>query len=253
VATREKEGRYIDLEDFFQRAPMASDDRRRLALVGALDSLASELNRPQILWLIGQNTGDALSAGRRNGNAASGSLFPALESNQIRRVATVESPSRRSPPALPPYSRRRRFAAEYSALGFIPGHHPLALYEEEIRESAQAFVQRGRPRLVAAGNLSEHVGKMVVILAWPVTAKIVETKHGDAMMFQSFEYRRAICEATVFPDEFRKYHRHLTTRQPLWVTGRVEEEFGVAMLRVMRIEPMLGGDVTEEEEELTRP
>ncbi|MDR1613735.1 MAG: hypothetical protein LBT97_13275 [Planctomycetota bacterium] len=62
------------------------------------------------------------------------------------------------------------------------------------------------------------------------------------MMFQSFEDHRAICEATIFPVEFRKCHRHLATRQPLWVTGRVEEEFGVAILRVMRVKPALGGD-----------
>jgi DNA polymerase III alpha subunit len=80
---------------------------------------------------------------------------------------------------------------------------------------------------------------VVTIPAWPVTAKIVETKDGNAMMFQSFEDAGAICEAVIFPDAFQCYHRLLAVRQPLWVTGRVEEEFAVPTLQVMGVERII--------------
>ncbi len=248
VGNREAGGRYRGLEDFLRRLRLPQDDLRRLALVGGLDSLAPGLNRPQILWRVGQaswENGDPLQ--RRPGPAAgAGSLFARSEPGRDRAANAFASPepAPRGPavPDLPPYSREQRLAAEYAALGFIPGQHPLALFADAIRAGAERRLRRAHPVPTSAGRIREHVGKLVTILAWPVTAKIVETKGGDAMMFQSFEDAGAICEAVVFPEAFRRFHPLLSVRQPLWVTGRVEEEFGVATLRVMRVDRILDAE-----------
>lgn len=237
VDERERGGRYTGLEDFFLRVRIHADDLRRLALVGGLDSLAPDLNRPQILWCTARGAEAGAMEPAAVGISANGSLFaqrptrPALP--HVEMLAPL--PEYLRPPPLSDYTKRQRLEAEYDTLGFLPGFHPMALYEDEIRESARVFRGRTNPIPTRAGRIHRHVGRLVTILAWPVTAKLVETKHGDAMMFQSFEDDEALCEAVVFPEEFRRYHRLLGTVQPLWVTGKVLEEFGVASLQVLAV------------------
>ena len=274
---------YLSLEDFQTRTRLHADDARRLALVGALDALAPEFNRPQILWRMGQlahvdGTGAGYAGGapqRRVGTtrpvtrralaapveavAADGGLF-ALRSGVVGeaqackdrlpvkaetfwpetsiRTAQVipPTPPVPPPPRLPAYTVRERQEAEYSALEFLLGGHPLSLYEDRIREGMTARRTRKVPAFIPAANMGDHVGKVVTVLGWPVTAKIVETKHGDAMIFQSFEDHDALCEAVLFPKEFQRFHRLLSVAQPLWVTGRVMSEFGVPTLTVLLIE-----------------
>jgi DNA polymerase-3 subunit alpha/error-prone DNA polymerase len=138
VATREKGGRYIDLEDFLQRVSTASDDRRRLALVGALDDLAPELNRPQILWRAGQNAGDEMRVDQRSKNAVSGSLFSLTAPNSIResrlshRLHAVRrrscrpirdaSASRRNTPPLDSFPAAIRWRCMKGKSGKAPGY-----------------------------------------------------------------------------------------------------------------------------------
>jgi len=276
---------YLSLEDFQARTRLHADDTRRLALVGALDALAPGLNRPQILWRMGQLAQEAgagmgyIEAAPRQravparpttrrtlpapmeAVAADGGLFavrpiavvdvplPVCErllpakvgalcpatSARTAQVMASESPAP-PPPRLPAYTVRERQEAEYAALGFLLGGHPLSLYEDRIQEGIAARRRRKVPVFIPAARMGDHVGKMVTLLGWPVTAKIVETKHGDAMIFQSFEDYDALFETVLFPKEFQRYYRLLSVAQPLWVTGRVEEEFGVATLTVLAIE-----------------
>ena len=114
----------------------------------------------------------------------------------------------------------------------------MSLYEERIRERMAVRRRRAIPVFISASQLSKHIGKLVTLLGWPVTTKIVETKHGDAMIFQSFEDHDALCEAVLFPKEFQRYHRLLAVAQSLWVTGRVEAEFGVPSLQVVGIQAL---------------
>ncbi|MCC8180620.1 MAG: DNA polymerase III subunit alpha, partial [Planctomycetes bacterium] len=228
VGERERCGRYRDLDDFFARNRLPVDDLRRLALVGGLDSLAPQLNRPQLVWCVGQ----ARQPDRKGAAAPAPSLFDRLadieKRDAIAAVGTAEHV-----PDLPPYTNQQRWETEYTALSFIPGRHPMIMFADEIRESVKTLPRN--TRLVKAGDLSNHVDKNVTILAWPVSAKIVETKHGDAMMFQSFEDQDSLCETVIFPQAFKRYHHLMSALQPLWVTGKVIEEFDVATLQVSEV------------------
>ncbi len=248
VAERERNGRYRNLDAFLRRTALAADDYRRLALVGALDALALDWNRPQILWHCGRDrererrlgggcggvAGEGrVIAGASRGESLSGggSLFSPVLTGARDGLELVPPP-----PPLPPYSLAESWAAEYAALDFLPGRHPLAMFAEEVRAGRARRAARARPIFTDARNLPRFAGKVVVFLAWPITGKVVETKHGEAMAFQSFEDEGALCEAVLFPDEFRRYQRLITARRPLWVTGRVMLEFGVATLQVLDIQ-----------------
>ncbi len=226
VDERERGGRYRNLDDFLARTGLASDDVRRLALVGALDRLEPGWNRPQLLWKAVDSHHEAKATHVKKAKApATGSLFA--------RTAPEHNDG---PPDLPDYTEAQRREAEYASMGFIPGCHPMILYGEEIAAGMDFYRRRKKPRLIDAADLAKHSGELVTLLLWPITAKIVETRHGDAMMFQSFEDAGSLCEAVVFPEEFRKYRKLLASVQPLWVTGRVEEEFDVCTLRVLALE-----------------
>ncbi len=202
-----RDGPFASLAGFVDRTRLATEDLRRLALVGALDALAPGLNRPQILWLVQA----------RRGRPPGGGLF---------------APAPECVPRLPPYTLRQRYEAEYAALGFLPGAHPLILYEEGLG--------RLRRRTVPIARMDAHVGRRGTVLGWPVTAKVVETRRGEPMVFYSFEDFDAITETALFPEAYRRYHRTLRHAQPFLLTGRVEAEFGVATLIVQRMEPVVG-------------
>ena len=239
VDGRESGCGYTGLDDFLQRTRLHSDDLRRLALVGALDSLAPDLNRPQLLWYVAQMSDDPeTKAGKRQvpGTPEARSLFA---SSAVREDKAANAGGLLlTPPALPGYTTQQRRETEYSILDFIPDCHPLALFMEEIRRGAEPLRRRKDPLLTRMSRLASHIGRTVVIIAWPITAKIVETKHGDAMMFQTFEDGEALCETVVFPREFKKYHRLLATVQPLWLTGKVLQEFDVVSLQLLEVRPV---------------
>ncbi|MCC8165237.1 MAG: DNA polymerase III subunit alpha [Planctomycetes bacterium] len=233
INEREKNGRYTDLADFLNRVMLDDDDIRRLAVTGAFDSIGGGLNRPQILWVAGQDR----SVKRDVPASATGSLFAAATIGSGKNDTADDRPvlEELTVPELPDYSRQERLEAEYASLDFIPGHHPMELFREDILEEARELARHSKPRLIRAGDLKKHVGEVVIVMVWPVAAKIVETKHGDAMMFQTFEDPVSLCETVIFPEEFKRYHRVLGTLQPLWVTGKVMEEFDVATLQIYAV------------------
>ena len=235
VADRDKSGAYAGLDDFLRRSGLHAEDLRRLALVGALDSLAPDLNRPQLLWYVAQSRPDA-NRKTRNPIATpeGGSLFD----RPARRPDAGAGLLELTPPPLPPYTVHQRRATEYSVLGFIPDCHPLALFADEIRREAEPLLRLKRPVLTRMSRLGHHVDRLVTVIAWPITAKIVETKKGDAMVFQTFEDGEGLCETVAFPEEFRKYHSLLGTVQPLWLTGKVLQEHGALSLQLYAVRPL---------------
>ncbi len=234
IEERRKNGGFTGIEDFLKRAPVPVDDLRRIALAGGLDALAPQLNRPQILWLAGNAGAGQPKSGRIEQHLPSLFDQPAPSGKCENMDMLQPLSSSLAVPDLPDYSEQRRLAVEYSALGFIPGFHPLILHKKAIQTAAQARMRQRNPVLTSLGGIGSHIGETVTVLAWPVAAKIVETKHGDAMMFQSFEDSRSLGEAVIFPREFQRCHRLLGTLQPLWVTGKVLNEFAVPTLQVMK-------------------
>lgn len=199
---RRADGPYRTLSDFCRRTGLAGEDLHRLCTIGALDTLAPALNRPQLLWIIRQD---------RRHHRAQGELF---------------APSPRVP-VLPPFTIMQRQHAEYASLGFLLQAHPLSLFEEVLRKL---------PRPVMPSiNMPAMVGRRVSMLGWPVTGKVVSTKHREPMEFFSFEDGHGIYETILFPRAYARYARLLEKRQPLVVTGRVESHYGACTLNVESI------------------
>ncbi|BCG45747.1 Error-prone repair homolog of DNA polymerase III alpha subunit [Citrifermentans bremense] len=192
---RREQGPFASFKEFLHRARLQRADAERLVKAGCFDALEGEEKRPALLWEL-------------------------LHFQQQATALLFEQKTELPHP--PPYDAQLVLRQEVEALGFLVSRHPLALYKEQW--------QRHRP--IKASELIRHSGKWVTMVGWWITTKTVEDKHGRPMEFISFEDVTSIFDATFFPDVYARFCRKLSQRRPYLLKGIVEEEFGVATLRV---------------------
>ena len=125
-------------------------------------------------------------------------------------------------PSPPPYDEATVLRQEVETLGMLVSRHPLTLY--------RGALLRHKP--VPARDILRCAGRSITMAGWWITTKTVQDKHGRPMEFISFEDTTAIFDATFFPDVYARFCRRLSQQRPYLLKGVVEEEFGVATLRV---------------------
>lgn len=153
-------------------------------------------------------------------------LCPALNRSQqfwqMRRFYCTRSDG--TIPDLHPLSSQQYLQNQYQILGFLTACHPITLIE--VNDS------RGK---IKAKDLQANIGKAVTILGWCVTEKTVSTKFGDSMEFVTFEDETGIFETVFFPNIYKTSAPMLSRFTAFLVSGKVTEEFEVAILEVQRI------------------
>jgi DNA polymerase III alpha subunit len=178
--------------------------RPRVATPAVAASPALPQYRGDLFW--------RLAAGERSrekkGRGAMRSLLPPLEAGSLPRSQA--------------YEERTALEQEIEALGFLISRHPLNLFRRHL--------ERVRP--VRACDLGNHVGLVVRVVGWYVTAKTVMTRHGEPMEFLSFEDTTALYETTFFPRTYARFCHMMTKVRPYLLTGRVEEDSGAISLNV---------------------
>ena len=196
---------YATLADFRARTGLKPDDLRLLIKVGALDSIAEGMTRPQMLWQTDSRA-----------DAQPGGLFPV--GGRPGRPSTL--------PPLPEYTPTRRREAECALLGFATDCHPMALWRERLRTF----------RLVKSTDLTTCVGEHVLCAGMLTTAKPVHTKDDEPMQFATFDDGDGLIEAVIFPDVHRTRGHVLFDQGPFLLRGKVEEEFGAVTLTVTHLD-----------------
>jgi error-prone DNA polymerase len=192
---RRERGSYGSFNSFLNRVNVPRSDVERLIKGGCFDSLEGLEKRPALLWELLHFQQQAM-----------GLLFE-------QKTVLPEAPA---------YDADLVLRQEVESLGFLVSRHPLTLYKAQW--------QKHRP--VKGSEMIKHSGKWVTMVGWWITTKAIEDKNGRAMEFVSFEDVTAIYDATFFPDVYARFCRKLSQRRPYLLKGIVEEEFGVATLRV---------------------
>jgi len=197
---------FRDPEDFFQRVRPDDAEARMLILCGALDSLAPDLGRAQLLWLWVR-----WQAGR---TTAHGTLPLFAEQKAV------------APPALPPDDPRERLRREFKVLGFLCDEHPMVLFKDAVR----------RTGAIPAQEVSRRVGRRIRFAGWLITGKVIHTKRGDPMEFLTFEDDTGMVETTFFPKAYDRFCHLLDRGRPYLLDGLVEQNWGAATLTVDRVQ-----------------
>jgi error-prone DNA polymerase len=199
---------FNSLHDFLNRVRPAEDEARALIYCGALDSLAPDLSRGQILWQL---------ARWQTGSKPTGSTPSLFDSRQ-------DCP----PPELPPDNGLMRLRREFKVLGFLCGQHPMALFAQAVR----------RARTVRAAELSRYLNRNVRFAGWMITGKVVHTKGGDPMEFLTFEDDTGIVETTFFPKAYDRFCHLIDRGRPYLLGGMVEQNWGAVTLTVSHVQPL---------------
>jgi error-prone DNA polymerase len=217
-------GPFTSFEDLVGRVPaLQRDALALLARAGALDVL--EPHRARLHWRV------ALLSRR----ARAGALFADAR------------PTCPEPPPVDDLPADERLAQEVEAYGLPVSCHPLDLWSPDL--AAAGFVP--------AAEVEGRVGQRVRVVGWLVTAKVVRTKTREAMEFVTLEDATGLVDVTVFPRAYARGAKALHAPRPVVVTGRVEEEHGVASVVAERIaswwgacrlvEPSFAADRVEED------
>jgi error-prone DNA polymerase len=209
IEERRRHGPYLSLRDFLRRVRIDPSEVRQLIKAGAFDRVEPSLNRPQMIWMV--NTRASIAPVKAASTASD--LF----------ADEFDGPV---PPPLPEYDERTRLRLELETLGFLISRHPLELYRDRLR----------RKRTIPARDLEKYVGQRVQVAGWLITRKLAKTKEEELMEFVSFEDTTALYDATFFPDAYNRFCYMLSYTRPYLLTGKVEEEFGVATLTVEKVE-----------------
>jgi error-prone DNA polymerase len=212
IRCRQSSG-FEEMTDFLDRVQPHEDEIRALIQCGALDRLATRHSRTQLLWTLAQWQADHRKPKR-----------PAdLFASRPVGMAAV------SPPAFPPTDITMRLRREFAVLGFLCSRHPITLFADVIKTM----------HTVKASRLPGLTGRRVRLAAWLVTGKVVRTRRGDPMEFLTFEDETGIVETTFFPEPYRRFCHMLDRNRPYLLSGKVEENWGVATLTVDRVAPIV--------------
>ncbi len=216
VAEREREGPFRDLADLCRRVDLKLAGRRTLeAMVksGCLDSLgpnrATLANALPLAMQLGEQSTRAVAAGQDD-------LFGGLV-----RGASAESVPIFDPPQVPDWSEAVRLSGERETLGLFLTGHPIAEYEQELRQLAPLRIaDLGGPR-PTADNRGFGGGKPVT-----VAGLVLEIRRRGPRMTLVLDDRSGRIEVSLFDDVWQQHRGVITRDAVLVVEGQLRfDEF----------------------------
>ncbi|HEU5468794.1 MAG TPA: DNA polymerase III subunit alpha [Steroidobacteraceae bacterium] len=215
VSERERGGAFRDLVDLCRRVDLKLAGKRTLEAMlksGCFDGFgrgraSHALALPAAIQLGEQRT-RAHAAGQDD-------LFGGLAGPAAEHV-----PEAVEFPAVPEWSERERLAGERETLGLFLSGHPIAEYEQELRQVAPArIVDLGGPR--PSGEQRFGSGKPVT-----VAGLVLEMRRRGARMTLVLDDRSARIEVSLFDDVWQQHRAAVARDAILVVEGQLRyDEF----------------------------
>ena len=200
IEQRQRNGKYLQLQDFIERTQITSEQLNILIRIGGLRFTGK--NKKQLLW-----EGDFLQRKNKNHVPARESLFR-------------EAPKNFKFPDLPVYPLDDVYD-EVELLGF-PVCNPFKLVDDDPK------------KYLPASEMKNHIGNCITVLGYHITQKPVRTIHGQTMSFGTFiDVEMNWMDTVHFPPIYKKAPPQSGFYR---ITGKVIEEFGVNTIEVTDIE-----------------
>ncbi len=200
------------MEDFLARTNFTAAERRALASVGALQTLAA--HRRAALWQV---------------EAA----WSEQESLLQRAEGAADMKEAGQRPALPlaPMTPAERWQADFRGLSLTVGEHPMKLVRERL-----ADVWRADELVLGHDGERVKIGGSVICRQRPGTAK--------GFVFISLEDETGIANAVVTPDLYERWRLTINEEPALCITGRLQKtRDGVIHVKAERIEALRLGEL----------
>jgi error-prone DNA polymerase len=201
---------FASMADFLARTAFSAAERRSLAAVGALQTLAP--HRRAALWQVEaawhadetllQHAAAEAPAGYAAGDGGAGTGSP-----------------------LDAMSREERLQADFAGLNLTVGVHPMALVRERLPDvwrAADLALGRDGERVLVAGS--------VICRQRPGTAR--------GFVFISLEDETGIANVVVKPDLFEARRMVINEEPTLRITGRLQIDTGVIHVKAETIEAL---------------
>lgn len=209
---QEKNGRFKSFRQFLKRTRIDSADTQILIKAGAFDRIEIMKNRPTLIWQLKQ--WEESHRRRESQSKFNPGIELSLFEHEFSRLPEVED-----------YNEHTKIKHEMEIFGFPIIRHPLHLYQERI----------SRIHPVEAKMMKKFVGRLITMVGWLVTGKLVSTKHNELMEFFSFEDLTALYETTFFPKAYKRFCHIISSSRPYILKGKVESNFGVVSLNVLEV------------------
>jgi len=196
---------FKSLDDLKRRMPLAKNELRALAELGALNCFAE--HRRAAMWRVEETMHDDLL------------MRPPVVAALAAASAATTSP-------LLPMTLPERVKADYETMNLTTGPHPMKLLREKLPNIWRAIdlVQaRHGSTIQIAGN--------VICRQRPGTAK--------GFVFISLEDETGVSNAIVEPDLFERFRLVITEEAFLLIEGQVQNSDDVVLIKAQEIKPLV--------------
>jgi len=190
---------YADVTDFYLRARPSRRTLERLALVGALDTIAGVSNEESI-----HNRSDLLVKIRQISSKAA----PKIDKNQLAFDLTNldQLPVGNSPP-----TRQQELAAEMAVTG-------MDISEHQIQKFQQMLEEMGVVRASEVGSLRSNTE--VLVAGVRIATQTPPMRSGKRVVFISLDDGSGIADATFFDEAQRRCSQLLFQNKLLLISGK---------------------------------
>jgi error-prone DNA polymerase len=212
---RQRQNRQFEsLKDFKRRVPLAKDELRTLAELGALNCFSE--HRRAAMWEVEETLHDDLLG--KNVVEALAAASACLSDSAFETNAATTSPLARM--TLP-----ERVKADYETMNLTTGPHPMKLLRE------------GLPNIWRAIDLSKARHGSIVQIAGNV---ICRQRPGTAkgFVFISLEDETGVSNAIVEPDLFEQFRLVITEEAFLLIEGEVQNSDNVVLIKARQLRPL---------------
>src|SRR5216110_199148 len=226
---RQREDRKFEsLEDFKRRVPLAKDELRTLAELGALNCFAA--HRRAAMWEVEETLHDDLLGNARLQRAGECILHSRTLKRLFRQNAETSTLQACAPQIsespLAPMTLPERVKADYETMNLTTGPHPMKLLRESLPNIWRAIdLPRARHSSIIqiAGN--------VICRQRPGTAK--------GFVFISLEDETGVSNAIIEPDLFERFRLVITEEAFLLIEGEVQNSENVVLIKAQKIRPLV--------------
>jgi error-prone DNA polymerase len=232
---RQRQDRAFEsVDDFKRRVPLAKDELRTLAELGALNCFAE--HRRAAMWEVEETLHDDL--------LGSAGILPRTKQSEATSnhneltIRVAKEPSGNMPDAasrmlalpkdtpLQPMTLPERVRADYETMNLTTGPHPMKLLRKNLPN-----IWRATDLVHAQHGSTVQIAGNVICRQRPGTAK--------GFVFISLEDETGVANAIVEPDLFERFRLVITEEAFLLIQGQVQNSDGVVLIKARDIKPLV--------------